>query len=115
VLAQLTATFSIAQAPRLNGGSALAFRGGLMKSVRIITFGLASLLASPISAQTPDGAATQKSSQLPPVKVEAPRAVTLTAPATGSGSGLTPGYVANDARKFGSREWWIGLENDIRH
>jgi hypothetical protein len=88
----------------------LGRRGDLMKPVWIITFGLASLLASPISAQTPapDGAAAQKSSQLPPVKVQAPRAVTLTAPTTGAGSNLTPGYVENDYNtlKFGSKEWW---------
>ena len=81
-----------------------------MKPIRILTFGLASSLASPISAQTPtpDGAAAQKSRQLPPVKVRAPRAVTLTAPARGAGSGRTPGYVENDYNtlKFGSKEWW---------
>jgi hypothetical protein len=81
-----------------------------MKAVWIITFGLATLLASPISAQTPtpNGTADQKSIQLPPVKVQPPREVTLTAPVTGSGSGLTPGYVENDYRslKFGSKEWW---------
>ena len=81
-----------------------------MKPVRIITFALASLLASPISAQTPtpDGAAAQKSSQLPPVKVQPPRAATLTAPAIGGGSERTPGYVENtyNTLKFGSKEWW---------
>jgi hypothetical protein len=81
-----------------------------MRPIWVITFGLATLLASPISAQTPtpNGATAQKSSQLPPVKVQAPRAATLTAPVRGSSSGLTPGYVENDynALKFGSKEWW---------
>jgi hypothetical protein len=81
-----------------------------MKAVWVITFALASLLASPILAQTPtpDGAPAKKSSQLPPVKVQAPRAATLTARATGAGSGRTPGYVENDYNtlKFGSKEWW---------
>jgi hypothetical protein len=81
-----------------------------MKAVWIITFALATLLASPISAQTPtpNGTGAQKSSQLPPVKVQPPRAATLTAPVTGSGSGLTPGYAENayNTLKFGSKEWW---------
>jgi hypothetical protein len=83
-----------------------------MRPVWIITFVLASLLASPISAQTPtpDRAAAQKSTQLPPVKVHAPREATLTAPASGAGSGryLTAGYVENDYNTltFGSKEWW---------
>ena len=57
-----------------------------MKLVWIITFGLASLLASPISAQTPtpDSAAAQKSRQLTPANVRAPSAATLTAPANGA-------------------------------
>ena len=83
-----------------------------MKPVWIIILALASLLASPISAQTPtpEGAAAQKPRQLPPVKVQAPREVTLTAPARGAGSGryVSPGYVENDYNtlKFGSKEWW---------
>jgi hypothetical protein len=81
-----------------------------MKPIWIITFALASLLASPISAQTPtpDRAEAQKPTQLPPVKVQAPREATLTAPVGGAGSGLTPGYVEHDYNtlKFGSKEWW---------
>jgi hypothetical protein len=81
-----------------------------MRRVWIITFGFATLLASPISAQTPtpNGPAAQKPSQLPPIKVKPPRVATLTAPARGSGSGLTPGYVENvyNILKFGSKEWW---------
>jgi hypothetical protein len=84
-----------------------------MKRIWIITFALATLLASPISAQTPtpNGAAAQKPSQLPPIKVHPSRAATLTAHARGPGSGLTPGYVENDhnALKFGSKEWWNAL------
>lgn len=83
-----------------------------MKPVWIIAFALC-LLASPISAHTPtpDGAAAQKPRQLPPVKVQAPREVTLAAPAKGGGSGgtLTTGYVENDHNtlKFGrSSEIW---------
>jgi len=76
VLAQLTLIFSVAQAPSLDLSRRLFIQGDLMKPNSIITFGLASLLTSSISAQTPtaDGAAAQKSSRLPPIKVEAPHA-----------------------------------------
>ena len=87
-----------------------------MKLVWIITFGLASLLASPISAQTPtpDSAAAQKSSQLPPVNVQAPSAATLTAPANGAGSERAAHVKKKGDRKraappkpaFDEKEFW---------
>ena len=80
-----------------------------MKPVWVITFGLASLLASPISAHSPipNGAAAQKSN--PPVKMQAPHAAaTHTGAAKDAGSARTLGYLENDmnAVKFGSKDWW---------
>jgi hypothetical protein len=84
-----------------------------MALICIVTLGLASLGVPPVAAQTADGAAPQKSTRLPTVNVQSPRASATRKRATpGSGSGparaRTAGYEENDinAAKFGSKHWW---------
>ena len=84
-----------------------------MALISIVTLGLATLGTPPIAAQTADGAARQKSTRLPTVNVQSPRASATHKRATpGSGSGpagsRTARYEENDinAAKFGSKHWW---------
>jgi len=81
--------------------------------ISIVTLDLATLGTPTVAAQTAVGAARQKSTRLPTVDVQSPRASAKHKRATpGSGRGpagsRTAGYEENDinAAKFGSKHWW---------